>query len=144
AVSRDGEWVVYVGPDGMVWRSRSDGTERMQLTAAPLQSTTPRWSPDGKRVLFVGQTPDRLRSAYVVSRDGGAPVPVGNGLRGGFADWLPDGESIVLDSSETGGPNNEISIVHFGTGEISKIPGSGGMVKPLWSPDGRYMAAMSA
>jgi len=144
AVSRDGEWVAYVGNDGMVWRSRSDGTERMQLTAAPLQSTTPRWSPDGKRVLFVGQSPDQLRTAFVVSREGGAPVPVGKGLHGGFADWLPDGESIVLDSSESAGQNNEISVVHLGTGEISKIPGSGGMVKPRWSPDGRHMAAMSA
>jgi DNA-binding winged helix-turn-helix (wHTH) protein/Tol biopolymer transport system component len=144
AISRDGEWAVYVGADGMVWRSRSDGTERMQLTSAPLQSTTPRWSPDGKRVLFVGQTPDRLRNAYVVSREGGALVPVSKGLRGGFADWMPDGESIVIDSSESAGSNNEISIVHLASGEISKIPGSGGMVKPLWSPDGRYLAAMSA
>src|SRR5262249_27446737 len=126
--------------DEMVWRSRSDGTDRMQLTSPPLRASTPRWSPDGKQILFVGQAPDSSFTAYVVSREGGAPVAIAKDLHGGFADWLPDGEAIVLDSRDSAG---EISMVHLSTGEISKIPGSAGMIKPRWSPDGHYMAAVS-
>jgi len=34
--SRDGKWVVYVSnPDGTLWRSRADGSERLQLTSPP-------------------------------------------------------------------------------------------------------------
>ncbi len=34
--SRDGKWVAYTSyPDHMLWRSRSDGAERMQLTYPP-------------------------------------------------------------------------------------------------------------
>jgi len=50
--SRDGEWVAYVLPDGTLWRSRADGTEKLQLTFAPLWAALPQWSPDGRRICF--------------------------------------------------------------------------------------------
>jgi len=46
--SKDGQWVAYVAyPEGTLWRSKMDGSERLQLTYAP-QALMPRWSPDGK------------------------------------------------------------------------------------------------
>jgi hypothetical protein len=43
---RDGEWVTYVLlPEGTLWRSRVNGSERTQLTIAPFRVTLPRWSP---------------------------------------------------------------------------------------------------
>src|SRR5215472_17895622 len=51
--SRDGQWVVYVSfPDGSLWRSKVDGTERLQLSYPPSFAFMPRWSPDGRRLLF--------------------------------------------------------------------------------------------
>lgn len=144
AVSGDGKWIAYVDPAGTVWRSRSDGTDRMQLTSLPLSATRPRWSPDGKQILFVGHKPGSQPAPVVVARDGGASLPVGKDLHGGYADWLPDGESIILDALESSGPKSEMSIIHLQTGEISKVPGSSGLIQPRWSPDGRYMAAASA
>ena len=140
-VSRDGQWMAYVDDAGLVWRSRSDGTERLQLTSAPLWATRPRWSPDGKQILFVGQLPGSQLTPYIILRDGGAPVPAGKNLHGGYADWQPDGESIVLDALESS--KSDMSIVHLKTGEISKVPGSAGLIQPRWSPDGHYMAAVS-
>jgi Tol biopolymer transport system component len=48
-VSKDGQWVAYVSyPEGTLWRSRADGSERLQLTFPPQFATVPHWSPDGK------------------------------------------------------------------------------------------------
>jgi len=57
--SRDGRWLAWVRyPEGTLWRSRPDGSERLQLTSTPMEAHLPRWSPDGKRLVFVAQTPD--------------------------------------------------------------------------------------
>lgn len=51
--SKDGQWVSYVSyPDGAMWRSKLDGTDRLQLTYPPMYPLLPRWSPDGKQILF--------------------------------------------------------------------------------------------
>jgi len=52
--TRDGRWVSYiVYPEGTLWRSRADGSERLQLTEASELAALPRWSPDGSQVAFV-------------------------------------------------------------------------------------------
>src|SRR5208337_3159661 len=51
--SRDGKWVSYTAyPDHTLWRSRSDGTERLQLTYPPMEVSFPFISPDGTKVAF--------------------------------------------------------------------------------------------
>ena len=50
--SRDGEWVTYtLVPEGTLWRSRVDGSERLQLTIPPLRTSMPRWSPDSRFIV---------------------------------------------------------------------------------------------
>ena len=51
--SKDGQWVAYVSyPEGTLWRSKADGSERLQLTFGPDSAIMPRWSPDGKAIIF--------------------------------------------------------------------------------------------
>jgi serine/threonine protein kinase len=65
--SSDGKWVAYASyPDHMLWRSRSDGTDRLQLTFPPMKVLYPFISPDGKRVVFGNSDWD----TYVISMDG--------------------------------------------------------------------------
>ena len=64
AVSKDGQWLVYVSyPDGLLWRSRLDGSERQRLSDPPLYALNPQWSPDGKQIVFYGplqESPSRF------------------------------------------------------------------------------------
>ncbi len=72
--SHDGKWVAYTSyPDHSLWRSRSDGTERLQLTYPPEQAAYPFISPDGKRVSYqrVGD-----RGTYIINMDGGSPQSI--------------------------------------------------------------------
>ena len=50
AFSPDGQWVAYISiPDQALWRSKVDGSERLQLTSTSMMwAALPRWSPDGK------------------------------------------------------------------------------------------------
>src|SRR4029077_1619956 len=102
--SRDSEFVTYVTyPEGVLWRSRADGSERRQLTYPPLVASLPRWSPDGKRIAFVAVTAVKssLLKVVVISADGGAPQKLSPGDSRSFDDpnWAPDGNSMIFSRS---------------------------------------------
>jgi Tol biopolymer transport system component len=81
-LSKDGRWVAYVSyPDGTLWRSKVDGTERLQLTSAPMAVLQPQWSPDGKQIAFGAVMPGKRMHVYIVSADGGVPKEVTKGER---------------------------------------------------------------
>jgi hypothetical protein len=61
--SKDGQWVAYMSStDGTLWRSKMDGTERLQLTSPPMVVVQPqsRWEADCIRCLRARQTHARL------------------------------------------------------------------------------------
>ena len=69
--SKDGQWVTYVSyPEGSLWRSKADGSERLQLTFPPMQVILPRWSPDKKQIAFTAMLPGRPAQNYLVSANG--------------------------------------------------------------------------
>src|SRR5277367_1493671 len=50
--SKDGQWVAYVSfPEGTLWKSKSDGSQRFQLTYPPLIAVLPSLSPDGQQIV---------------------------------------------------------------------------------------------
>ena len=76
SISRDGQWVAYTTyPEGTLWRSRLDGTDRLQLTSSPMAAFLPRWSPDGSQIAFFGGTSLETLRIYLVPAAGGAPSP---------------------------------------------------------------------
>ena len=65
--TRDGEWVTYlIYPGGLLFRSRSDGSQRLQLTFVPMEVTAPRWSPHGQQIVFMGRMPGLGWKPYLV------------------------------------------------------------------------------
>src|SRR5215472_1949721 len=72
--SRDGKWITYAtDPEAILWRSRVDGSDRLQLTQSPMRASWPRWSPDGTRIAFVGIHPGQPMQIQLVPAGGGSP-----------------------------------------------------------------------
>jgi Tol biopolymer transport system component len=146
--SRDGEWVTYVTfPEGDLWRSKVDGSERLQLSFPPIRAKLLRWSPDGKRIAFSAEfpsvDPDKPLKTYIVSAEGGAtPQPLTAEERiEKDPGWSPDGKMLVFGITTD---TQTIHLIDLNTREVTKLPGSEGMYSPRWSPDGRYIATLSS
>jgi Tol biopolymer transport system component/DNA-binding winged helix-turn-helix (wHTH) protein len=143
--SRDGKWVAYVTfPEGQLWRSRVDGSERLQLTGLPMKASLPRWSPDGKRIVFSASTPSKAWKISLIPADGGSPEQLISGEHNEHdeldANWSPDGESLVF--GEFGfSPTSSIYVLNLHTRQVSTLPGPKGLFSPRWSPDGRFINA---
>jgi serine/threonine protein kinase/Tol biopolymer transport system component len=142
--SRDGQWVAYVSfPEGALWRSKSDGSQRIQLTYPPLSVRLPSWSPDGRQIGFYAFSGPEKPKLYTVSTDGGTPremIPE-KSPEEWDPTWSPDGARIALGSGPSD-PKGAIRILDVRTNQISTVPASSGLFSPRWSPDGRYLVAM--
>ncbi len=148
AFSKDGQWVTYVAyREGSLWRSKPDGSERLQLTYPPMYPVLPRWSPDGKKIIFFEFALSAAKPAriYEVSVDGGSPRELmpDDPRQQLDPNWSPDGTKIVF-SNESNDPSSAIHVLDLASHQVSDLPNSQGLYSPRWSPDGRYISAFSA
>jgi len=140
--SRDGQWVSYVSyPEGNLWRCRIDGSEKLQLTSAPLWVVTARWSPDGQELAISASEPGTMARLYLVPTEGGTLHELNVGEFSVVSvSWAPDGNAITFnDLSEPG--HSTIRSVDLKTMQTTDIPDSGKLITPQRSPEGRYLVA---
>ncbi len=132
--SSDGRWVAYASyPEHILrWRSRSDGTERMQLTFPPMEVRTPFISPDGARVSF--NTPQN--EVYVVGIDGSPPQRIAE--NGFAANWSPDGNLLLFTVNIR---PSELQVYDLRTGKVSVVPSSTDQVGAMWVTQDTLVAA---
>jgi Tol biopolymer transport system component/DNA-binding winged helix-turn-helix (wHTH) protein len=146
AFSADGKWVTYVTvPDKALWRSRVDGSERMQLTdPGKVWAALPRWSPDEKQIVFMGRTVNANWRAYLISTNGGSFQDLVPAASAGLdPTWMPDGKSIVLTLNNLGATGEGISVVDLEGRKVRDLPGAEHLFSPRVSPDGKSIAAIA-
>ncbi|MEG9438832.1 winged helix-turn-helix domain-containing protein [Edaphobacter sp. HDX4] len=146
-VSHDGKWVTYMTyPDRSLWRSRTDGSERLQLTYAPTVVAWPRISPDGTKVAFSSSDVNCSSCVYVLPLEGGTPIKVAENAR--TSGWSPDSTSLVTIFTGQGSANKVCSVTSFEglemidlrTGKITLIPDSREMGGPFWPSSNTLVA----
>jgi serine/threonine protein kinase/Tol biopolymer transport system component len=148
--SRDRQWIAYTAyPDNTLWRSRVDGSEKLQLSSPPMLAAMPRWSPDGKQVAFVGTSPGTVSKIFLVSSEGGNPEELIPADKQNEDDpqWSPDGSSLLFAQygQLAGGDPSKYSIqkVDLRTRQLSTFPESMGICAPRLSSDGRILSAFT-
>jgi serine/threonine protein kinase/Tol biopolymer transport system component len=146
--SRDGKWLAYVSyPDGILWRSRADGSDRLQLTYPPIMAAAPQWSPDGTQIAFTRIRVGELLQIDIVSAEGGTPQSVFPEARNQSSPaWSGDGQSLIFGRLPwmESGRNLPVRLekVDLHSHKLSEIAGSEDMLTPSVSPDGKYLSAM--
>jgi eukaryotic-like serine/threonine-protein kinase len=150
AFSRDGQWLAYTTlQDGILWRERMDGRDKLQLTFPPMQATMVYWSPDGTKLAFSGRMPGKPRNIMVVNSDG-------SGLERVYPEntmqvspsWSPDSQHVTFDypSGYTHAQPGQvlgIKTANLRTHQVVSVPNSQGLFGSQWSPDGRYLVAIT-
>jgi eukaryotic-like serine/threonine-protein kinase len=145
--SRDAKWFAYVSyPDNLLWRSRIDGIDKLQLTSAPIRASMPRWSPDGKEIAYVCYLPSGIPKVCIIGRDGSAvdEIQSPGSTSPDDPQWSPDGKSLLvaLYPPTIAGNRQDFSAVQYDlqAKKFTTIPGSEQTVGPRLSPDGRYIS----
>ena len=150
AVTEDlaGEWVSYATnadrmvwisyPDGDLWVSRSDGSDRQQLTFDEQTIYEPTLSADGEVVSWVTRSQDEGRSAFVMPSIGGVAERIGPEDESAVAgNWSPVGRQLLVRTFD----RDAIQIYDYDTGSFAELPGTEGLWVMRWSPSGRQLLA---
>jgi eukaryotic-like serine/threonine-protein kinase len=141
--SRDGKWVAYLSyPEHTLWRSRADGSDRLQLTYPPMVVDFPRISPDGTKVAF--STNDG--NAYIASMENGKPQKISDNTLGHptAPDWSPDGNLLAVTFevtvTQSSAGHLESMIFDTRTGKLSPVPDSDGTIGPWFATQDTLIA----
>jgi len=143
--TKDGKRMAYVSyPQGILWQSKTDGSDRHQLTFPPMEAGLPRWSPDGSQIAFTGYPPGKPGQVFLIPAVGGDPEQLTSGDAGnGDATWSADGDSLAYSAPSASEPTKiALQIINLKTRQVTVVPDSAGLYSPRWSPDGRHLLAL--
>lgn len=124
-----------------LWRLnlKQPGARPERLAATTRRNTSPKYSPDGKSIVFVSDRSGH-DNLWVADADGGNPrrITSFSGAAVGTPRWSPDGQQVVFDGVRDG--HSEIFLVGAAGGTVRRFTeGAWNEMMPSWSRDGGYI-----
>jgi TolB protein len=147
--SKDGKRIVYVydqlqGTDGnlRINNCAADGSDDQTLVPHKAFEESPRFSPDGKKVLWVS-TRDGNPDLYTVTADGKDVKRLTNDPASDLHPaWKPDGTKIAFTSGRSG--RQKIHLMNADGSNVVKLTDGEFLdAWPAWRPDGKQIAFVS-
>jgi uncharacterized protein YjdB len=141
AYSPDGSSIAYVSNrDGQfeLYIANADGSDPRRVTQTPAAEFTPRWTPDGRRLIFAAQAPGaRASQIWTIGTDGSETRALTEGEATNFEPALsPDGGTVAFTSTRDG--NYEIYLMASDGTQPRNISRSAQKEsRPAWLADGR-------
>jgi serine/threonine protein kinase len=138
--SLDGRKIVFessrTGVHG-IWVSNADGTNAVEVFSQPgKHAGTPRWAPDGQRLVFDANIDGEL-VPYIMLASGGKPIRLAGALGGDIIpSWSSDGNWIYFTSARSG--RSQIWKAPVEGGEAVQVTKNTGQVA-FESRDGRFV-----
>ncbi len=119
-VSPDGNYIVYVrtemdimkdGRSSSLWIINTDGSNHQKLTSSNNNESSPRWSPDGKRISFISSSDDENGSEiFIYWRDSKQYASISQlSASPRSIKWSPDGKYIGFSMFI---PENTLQLVY--------------------------------
>jgi Tol biopolymer transport system component/DNA-binding winged helix-turn-helix (wHTH) protein len=145
AIARRGNRLVFADSfvDTNIWQYEMKGTSAGNTTKCLICSTSeddsPRYSPDGRKIVFVSKRTGS-EELWVADSDGAYPMQLTTigGAPVGSPRWSPDGHWIAFDSRLSGSPDVFVISAQGGAPRrLTTEPSSD--VEPSWSHDGKWI-----
>ncbi|ANO50378.1 LpqB family beta-propeller domain-containing protein [Woeseia oceani] len=124
---------------GNIWTGAARGGDLQKQTSLAATAQRPRWSPDGKEILYQAHGANGTALWRVNPDDGRNSRLTPAGLQEQAGDWHPDGERIVYSAARDG-DNLDIWERDLASGvEYRLTHHDGDESEPAWSADGRHL-----
>jgi Tol biopolymer transport system component len=147
--SVDGKQIAFTRTsDWTVWTADADGSHARQIPTPGLEAHHPHWSPDLRRIAFMGISATGQAHVFFVDVSAtppGTPERVLMDGEQGVPTWSRDGKTLLWGDLRRGQPAATMSLhaLDMTTRNTWAVPGSGNLWSPRWSRDGKHVLALS-
>jgi RHS repeat-associated protein len=135
--------------DGLtqIYAMNADGSNQTRLTNSAGNDDSPRWSPNGAKIVFQSDRdhPDTgYMDIYVMNADGSGQTRLTSDANDdSMATWSPDGTKIAFQSMRNGINYQVYSMNSDGSNQVCLTNTSSSDGEPSWSPNGTGIAFAS-
>lgn len=142
-------WEVNIWNTGRLYLMNEDGTNQFRLTNG--DANMPCWSPDGKKIAFIGMNKEKMKDEiYIIDANGENQIIVPTlNLDPTFGlSWAPDGKKLAFAAKDMRNKKDmgnkfinaqeDIYIINVDGTNVKRITNTPGDESfPDWSPDGK-------